>query len=764
MNKNILRNVLVLLLYWGLALSTELLAIPPDYATPVWPAAGVALGFVLLYGRMIYPGIFLGALAANVYTSFNQGIDITQQQVSFAAIIGIGAVIQAAFARFLMARFSLLPEDLSNGSQILRFLVVAGPVSCLVNSLNGATMLGLFDIVPWSYWLSNWIVWWVGDSVGALVVTPFLIQLFNRNPQQERNLQTALLPISFLVLVIASFYFVRSLEQENRRTLIADIGQQHEAVLRLNINELKVILAAAASFFTASDAVTASDFDTFCRPLMQDHPSVLAVQWLPLIEQSERGPFVQALRQQGYHRFEIREIGTEGQMLVSRDHPRYLPIAYTHPFTGNERVHGLNVLGLEHRRGDLEQVLDQGKTLASEPLTLVQHQKSEISYIMAAPSYEYTGTRVNGVVQVIFKVDQVILRSIRDPAFLAAIRLLDVSDGGPPVTLYEGEQAGQKAEWYTVFEFLGRSIRLELSATTAIMQKVSSWQSYAILIGGLLYVALLEAVLLTMLTHQRYIQTQVGLKTQELALAKDVAEKASMAKTEFLASMSHELRTPLNSVIGFTHRVLRRSGHKLDERSRESLVIVERNANHLLGVINNLLDISKVDLGKLELSVSEFPLDEMLMNARDQFLPLALAKENTLRLDCQFHGMIQADSTRVRQIVINLLSNAVKFTAGGNITVSLVDHARNGIAGVLLKVEDEGIGISEKDIGRLFNKFEKVGNMERFNPEGTGLGLALVKELAELHGGAVSVCSEFGKGTTFSVWVPQRQVGVAAES
>lgn len=757
MNKSILRNVLVLVLYWGFALSTELLAIPPDYATPVWPSAGVALGFVLLYGRSVYPGIFLGALAANLYASMNQGLEISSQQTAFAAAIALGAVAQAGLARYLMERFSLLPEMLANGVQVVRFLLLVGPASCVVNSLNGATMLGLFGIVPWDHWLSNWIVWWVGDSVGALVLTPFVVQVFDRNWQQERKLQIGLLPISFLVLVIASFYFVRSLEQENRRTLIADIGQQHEAVLRLNINELKVILKATTSFFAASSMVTAREFDTFCEPLVREHPSILAVQWLPLILQNERREYVQDMRKQGYSQFQIREVGTENKMLVSRDRPRYLPISYSYPIAGNERVHGLDVLGLEYRRQDLERVLSQGATLASNPLTLVQHEQSEISYIMAAPGYQHSGTAVVGVVQVIFKIDQVIQRSIQDPVMRSAIRLVDVSDPASPVTLYEGDHVAKQAEWSSEFEFLERSVRIELSSTPAILKRVSSWQSYAILIGGLLYVALLEAVLLTLITHQQYIETQVNVKTKELGHAKDVAEKASMAKTEFLASMSHELRTPLNSVIGFTHRVLRRSGHKMDERSRESLVIVERNANHLLGVINNLLDISKVDLGKLELSVSEFPLDEMLVSARDQFMPLALAKENALKLDCQFHGLIQADATRVRQIVINLLSNAVKFTAGGTIIVSLCEHARNGVDGVLLAVEDDGIGISEKDIGRLFNKFQKVGNVEKLNPEGTGLGLALVKELVELHGGNVSVTSELGRRAIFSVWLPLRQ-------
>lgn len=743
-----------MVLYWGFSLCTELLAIPPDYATPVWPSAGVALGFVVVYGASVYPGVFLGALAANIFTSFSQGIPISTEQVSFAAAVAAGAVVQAAFGRFLMVRLQLLPHQLTSGSEIIKFLLVVGPGSCLVNSLNGATLLGAYGIVPWSGWLNNWIVWWVGDSVGALVITPFVVRMLQWSTRESRGWQSALMPVIFLVLVISSFYFVRGLEQANRRALVADIGQQFEAVLKLNINELSVVLEAVSSFLRASKTVTAEDFYTFSEPLRNSNDAIFALQWAPLVTNEERADFVAKVRSQGYPLFEIRERGVSGKIVVSRDRQQYLPLTYIYPLQGNERAHGLDVLALSYRAEPAE-ILASGNPQASAPVVLVQDKAEELSYILAAPVKERSSESIAGLAQVIFNVREMLQKAIHNPDLGSALRLVDITDQAEPITIYNGELSKEAGDWQSVFQFLGRSIRIELSATPKIMLRVSSWQSYAILIGGLLYVALLEAVLLTMLTHQRLIEQQVEEKTYELGLAKDLAEKASMTKTEFLASMSHELRTPLNSVIGFTRRVLRRSGGKLDERSRESLVIAERNANHLLGVINNLLDISKVDLGKLELSISEFPLDEMLMGARDQFMPLAQAKENELTLDCQFHGQVQADATRVRQIIINLLSNAVKFTAGGEIKMSLHEQEREGVKGVLLQVEDDGIGISESDIGKLFNKFQKVGNLERLNPEGTGLGLALVKELVELHGGKVTVCSQLGKGTLFSVWLPQ---------
>ncbi|MCG8672404.1 MAG: HAMP domain-containing histidine kinase, partial [Pseudomonadales bacterium] len=308
--------------------------------------------------------------------------------------------------------------------------------------------------------------------------------------------------------------------------------------------------------------------------------------------------------------------------------------------------------------------------------------------------------------------------------------------------------------WHQEFEFLNRKLSVSLIPSLTLLKRVSSWQSYTLLIGGLLYVAMLEAVLLSLLTRQHAIQLEVDTKTREIAQAKEEAERASKAKTDFLASMSHELRTPLNAVIGFTHRVITQKNNNLDERNREALQIVEKNANHLLGLINNLLDITKVEKGRLELEYNKTNLNEVLSEAAKHFSLAANQKKNEIifHSSAQVDGMIEADTTRIRQVIMNLLSNAIKFTSNGTITLSLdTDDTQTGY---VIEVKDTGIGIADEDIPKLFSKFQKVGNTSKINPQGTGLGLALSKEIIDLHGGSIKAKSKLHQGTTFTLWLP----------
>ncbi len=253
---------------------------------------------------------------------------------------------------------------------------------------------------------------------------------------------------------------------------------------------------------------------------------------------------------------------------------------------------------------------------------------------------------------------------------------------------------------------------------------------------------------LTDVTERR--QADEALQDKARALA-----EASQAKSRFLASMSHELRTPLNAVIGFTGRLIATDEGAFSPRQREALFSIERNGRHLLGIINDLLDMARIESGQLEIQLDRVAPGDVLLNLKQQMA--ALAEQKGLRL--QFEPVdpdliLLADAKRLLQILINLLGNAIKFCAQGQVSVSAVSATRHACAGVLFCVADTGPGIASEALPRLFLRFSRLDSRVSERVEGAGLGLSLVRELSELHGGEVWVESQLGHGSQFYVWLP----------
>jgi signal transduction histidine kinase len=250
--------------------------------------------------------------------------------------------------------------------------------------------------------------------------------------------------------------------------------------------------------------------------------------------------------------------------------------------------------------------------------------------------------------------------------------------------------------------------------------------------------------------HERTAQLEASQVA--LAAARDEALLANQHKSAFLANMSHELRTPLNAIIGFSEALLAKLFGEMNPKQAEYLGDIHASGQHLLALINDILDLSKIEAGKLELNVSRVHLPTAIANAlvliheRAARRGVALASEVDPALD-----EIEADERKLKQVLINLLANAVKFTdAGGKVTV----RAANAADGVRVEVEDTGIGIAPEHHELIFEEFRQVGNPAAPKQEGTGLGLALVKRLVQLHGGKVWVRSSPGQGSTFGFSIP----------
>jgi signal transduction histidine kinase len=257
----------------------------------------------------------------------------------------------------------------------------------------------------------------------------------------------------------------------------------------------------------------------------------------------------------------------------------------------------------------------------------------------------------------------------------------------------------------------------------------------------------------------RTFATQSALAIQNARLFHEIQDKshqlevASQHKSEFLANMSHELRTPLNAIIGFSEVLTDRMFGELNEKQEEYLKDIYASGTHLLSLINDILDLSKIEAGRMELELTDFHLPTALDNA------LPLVRERAGRRGIALHAevderldQIQADERKLRQVVLNLLSNAIKFTPeGGRIEVRAVP-----VDGSLeVSVSDTGVGIAPEDQEAIFEEFRQVGTAAK-KVEGTGLGLALSRKFVELHGGRIWVESRVGVGSTFTFTIPIR--------
>jgi signal transduction histidine kinase/CheY-like chemotaxis protein len=595
----------------------------------------------------------------------------------------------------------------------------------------------------------------------------------------------------------------RLLNRRNRRRLLeelADVAESRAKALREQILKSMEVLHSIASFHATRAEISREEFRAFVRAALTRQPELQALSWDPRVSRKERPAWEAQARADGFPNFRFTEKEAKNTILPALSRNEYYPVFFLEALEKNELALGFDVCSEEVRRRALENARDTGRATATAPLRLAQEKASQLGFLVFQPVYrgesktlEQRRANLVGFAVAVFRICDLVepsLCELSDRGLSVAIE--DEADGR---AIYErpGGHPSELPACSTQLIVADRSWTLEIKASVEFCRSRAHARPWWAAAAGLTLTSLAAAYLwresrrtaeiaakvkeatIDLSTEinerrraefeleraKRGLDVRVRERTAELATANSslleeivirkqaeaTAAAASKAKSEFLANMSHEIRTPMNSILGYSQILERDAG--LSPFQRDALATISSSCDHLLHLINNILDLSKIDAGQMELAMSDFDVAALAYEVAAFFQNACEEKLIGLRtagLSEQTGVFVRGDEGKLRQILINLLGNAVKFTATGCVTLRI---SKEGKRRWRFEVEDTGPGIPPELQERIFEPFQQ--GPEAKEKGGTGLGLAIAKRQVKVMGGTLRVRSTPGQGSVFSL-------------
>ncbi|WP_224246371.1 CHASE domain-containing protein [Hyalangium gracile] len=848
-----------------------LLAIPPGYATAIFPSSGVALAGALMGGYRLVPAVWLGSTSMNLWMSWGKHSQWTLELVLVSACIGLGAALQAAAGLFLVRPVAGPEPRLRKLGEILKILLLGGPLACLISASVGTGVLLLVGAISAAEWPVSWLVWWVGDGLGVLVTLPLTLAVCNWPAGAwEGRRHTVLWPLVVCLLITVAV-FIRVSQSELHRTHIEFERKAERAARTIEGNLLRYLQSAQAirRFMEVSDRENAEAFHHFVSGELARLPALHAVGWAPRVSLEEVPTYEARLRARFGPQAHMLEWGEAGGLRPTRPRAEYFPLTFIEPGESRTLGMGADLSSEPSRRAAVHSALARNELALSERLHLLGEASGAWSVIAFLPVQDDSGGRVLGLVTAVLRLEDIVRQSI-DPAHASELRFTIRDTTAPPERqrLYGDDtpQGWGEARVFSLPVQLGnRQWMIHASETQqGFANATRRWQTWAVLAGGLLFTGLLAVLLLdqsgekarvaalvaerTQTLHQReqFLSTVLqsaldglltlddsgrvrsanpaagrllgmttaeweglplaqvlptlewpllraeldqlppespGLRREtharrrdgtevpvELALSNasasgvrtyvcllhDASERirVNRMKDEFVSTVSHELRTPLTSVLGALSLINRGGVATQPELLSQLLGIAENNAQRLLQLINDLLDVDKMEAGHLSLQCQPTELAPLLSRSQEENRGYAERFQVSLLL--QPEGLAGAwaevDETRFAQIMNNLLSNAIKFSPpGGTVEVGMLQE-RDWLE---IFVRDHGDGIPADFQPLIFRKFSQADSSDTRRQRGTGLGLYLTRMLVERMRGGIRFETAKGQGTTFFVRLPR---------
>jgi signal transduction histidine kinase len=570
----------------------------------------------------------------------------------------------------------------------------------------------------------------------------------------------------------ATLQYQHSLEE---RAFAVEAARQADA-LNEGIKRYTDAVNAVATFVTASHRIDRWEFLRFADLTLRRYAGFSALAWVPRVSQHEREAFEASVQRDGLFGLRIQETGADGSLVSAAERLEYLPIGYLVPFDGNEQALSYD-LGSEPRyRSVLDLAGDLGRLSATDPLPVPRVSQAGTTVWLILPLYARNKATSDvlerrraliGFAIGVLRVDTFMkdVLGAADPTGMN-VSIFDATDAPSGRLLYApvGALPTRAEPAHTIareFDVAGRRWSLVATANAERSWRTADLLPWSIALVAALVTGLLAQHLTNSVLRRRTIERVVGQRTAELRAAKELAESANRAKSEFLAAVSHELRTPLNAVIGFSSLLSGEAAMKVsEEKSRAYAIDIHRSGTHLLSLINDILDLSKAEVGKVDVNDTLVDLLDVIPGSLAIVRPRAEEAGVTLVTDVSPDlPRLYADERKLSQVLLNLLSNAIKFTPDGG-TVS-VAAAKAADGDLIITVTDTGIGIAKADLERVFEPFVQLDSSLARKYEGTGLGLALSRRWVHLHGASLVLESELGAGTAAEIRFPKERVRAA---